>query len=168
MIIVDCWGKIATVECCFFFKFENWGTARHSSMRALMLNFSHQEWKKQNHIIFPQPPNLANFRNFPKNMQKKNHDENFWVDENFDVVEKIYHHINHTSRKVTTPTVCSHTCSLRVLSTFSNQSLKFETIIQMSAFANLDNFLDSEEADNGIRLGKARQLVCFIILYSTL
>lgn len=86
----------------------------------------------------------------------------------FDVVEKIYHHINHTSRKVTTPTVCSHTCSLRVLSTFSNQSLKFETIIQMSAFANLDNFLDSEEADNGIRLGKARQLVCFIILYSTL
>ena len=37
----------------------------------------------------------------------------------------------------------------------------------MSALANLDNFLDSEEADNGIRLGKARQLVCFTILYST-
>jgi hypothetical protein len=36
----------------------------------------------------------------------------------------------------------------------------------MSAVANLNNFLDSEEADNGIRLGKARQLVCFIILYS--
>ncbi|MGK3734491.1 MAG: hypothetical protein ACI8RD_002674 [Bacillariaceae sp.] len=33
----------------------------------------------------------------------------------------------------------------------------------MSALADLDNFLDSKEADNGIRLGRARQLVCFIL-----
>jgi hypothetical protein len=63
-------------------------------MRALMLNFSHQEWKKQNHIIFPQPPNLANFRNFPKNMQKKSR-RKLLSRRDFDVVEKIYHHINH-------------------------------------------------------------------------
>ena len=59
-------------------------------MRALMLNFSHQEWKKQNHIIFPQPPNLVPIS---KNMQKKNQTKSFRR-RDFDVVEKIYHHIN--------------------------------------------------------------------------
>ena len=36
---------------------------------------------------------------------------------------------------------------------------------KMSKFAALENFLDSEEADGGIRTIKARQLVCIAELY---
>ena len=128
-------------------------------MRALMLNFSHQEWKKQNHIIFPQPPNLVPIRHCPKNMQKKSR-RKLLSRRDFDVVEKDLSSHQPYKQEGNYP----NSAHILVVCEYYQRSL---TIIQMSALANLDNFLDSEEADNGIRLGKARQLVCFIILYST-